>query len=241
MTTRSALPACGRGASILALVALGCLAGAVHASPERVDQLVTTALELDQNPKHGAQLFSKHCSRCHGKEGFGSAVNAVPSLAGQRQAYLIKQLADFAQAERDSSKMHAVVSQAPVAQPQAWADIAGYLNRIPPTRFPQTGDGAAIQLGEAIFREQCSTCHEEDGRGDDDGFVPSLRNQHYSYLVRQVGDFAQWHRRNVDADLVRFLDSLKADETAAVIDYISRLRGPTRDRDTLRNDGTVRD
>ena len=230
-----------RAVVVVAVVAVGgATGGRSEASPERVDQQVLTALELDQNPKRGAELFAKHCSECHGKEGFGSAVNGVPSLAGQRQAYLIKQLADFAEGERDNSRMHNVVSKVAIKQPQAWADIAGYLNRVAPTRFPRTGDGKAIELGEAIFREQCSSCHEEDGRGDDDGFVPSLRNQHYSYLAHQVRNFADWHRRNVDADLVRFLESLKPDEVAAVTDYISRLRGPTRDRDTLRDDGSVR-
>ena len=126
-----------------------------------------------------------------------------------------------------------------MGEPQAWADISGYLNSLPRARFPQTGDGRGVELGEAIFQEQCASCHEDDARGDDDGFVPSLRDQHYSYLVGQVRSIASWHRFNVEADFVRFLDSLDTEETTAVADYLSRLRGPVRDRSRLNNDGTV--
>ena len=198
-------------------------------------------MSLDKHPEKGAKLFAKYCVACHGEDGSGNSARAVPSLAGQRQAYLIKQLADFAQHERESAAMHAVVSQAVLREPQAWADIAAYLNGQQPAPSPETGNGENLELGEAIFGEQCASCHEEDGRGDDDGFVPSLRNQHYSYIVRQVENLAAWHRRNVDDDLVRFLASFEEDERMAVADYLSRLRGPTRDRTQLNSDGTAGD
>jgi cytochrome c553 len=208
---------------------------------ERTDQLVRDAMALDKHPERGAKAYAVNCAACHGKEGEGNAVQAIPSLAGQRQAYLIKQFADFSQRERDSVAMHAVVSQPQLRQAQAWADIAAYLNERTPLPSPETGTGKDLELGEAIFGEQCASCHEEDGRGDDDGFVPSLRNQHYSYIVRQVENLAQWHRRNVDENLIRFLASFDDTERMAVADYLSRLRGPTRDRTKLNDDGTAGD
>jgi cytochrome c553 len=208
---------------------------------ERTDQLVRDAMALDKHPERGAKMYAVNCSACHGKEGEGNAARAIPSLAGQRQAYLIKQFVDFSQRERDSVPMHAVVSQPQLRQAQAWADIAAYLNEREPLPSPETGTGKDLELGEAIFGEQCASCHEEDGRGDDDGFVPSLRNQHYSYIVRQVENLAKWHRRNVDQDLIRFLTSFDDTERMAVADYLSRLRGPTRDRTKLNDDGTAGD
>jgi cytochrome c553 len=226
---------------IIAVAATALLSGgSVLASPTRVDQLVRTALQLDPNIKRGGGLYEVHCARCHGQGAIGDSRNVIPALAGQRQAYLIKELADFAELERDGEEMHAVVSKAALNQPQEWADLAGYLSQLPFTRFPETADGGGVDLGEAIFQEQCSSCHEEDARGDDDGFIPSLRNQHYSYLVRQMRSLAASHRLNVDTDLVRFIDSLDTDEITAVADYLSRLRGPTRDRAKLRDDGTLR-
>lgn len=211
------------------------------ASPLRVDQEVRAALQLDQNTEHGSELYRKHCAECHGEQGIGNASAVIPALAGQRRAYLIKQLADFTELERDSREMQHVLAQPALDDPQAWADVAGYLNSLRPARYPVTGDGSGVELGEAIFHEQCASCHEDDGRGDDDGFIPSLRDQHYSYLLRQMRSISSWHRLNADEDLVRFLDSLDHEEVTAVADYLSRMRGPVRDRARMNDDGTVSD
>ncbi|HKQ12705.1 MAG TPA: c-type cytochrome [Steroidobacteraceae bacterium] len=213
----------------------------ILASPARVDQLVRNALQLDPNIKRGKGLYEVHCARCHGAGAIGDARNVIPALAGQRAAYLVKQLADFTELERSGEEMHAVVSKAEINEPQEWSDLAGYVSQLPFARFPETSDGTGVELGEAIFQEQCASCHEEDARGDDDGFIPSLRNQHYSYLVRQMRSLAAAHRLNVDADLVRFIDSLDTEEMTAVADYLSRLRGPVRDRTKLLDDGTLRE
>lgn len=227
----------------LAAAAVLCFTSASEAtaSPVRVDELVRAALQLDRDAARGAALFKQNCARCHGAQGLGSSKRLIPSLAGQRQAYLIKQLADFTELERESSDMHAVVARPGLAEPQAWADIAAFLSEQNPVRFPETGDGKGVELGEAIFQEQCASCHDEDARGDGDGFVPSLRNQHYSYLVQQMHAITTWHRYNIDVDLVRYLGSLDKDELTGVADYLSRLRGPTRDRAKLRDDGSIQD
>lgn len=229
------VPTVALAAALLCSLATGTSA----ASPLTVDEKVRNALQLDQNTENGGKLYATHCAQCHGPQALGSAAKVIPSLAGQRRAYLVKQLADFSEEERSNREMHRVVSQAKLSSEQVWADLSGYLNSLPRASFPQTGDGRDLELGEAIFQEQCASCHEEDGRGDDDGFIPSVRDQHYSYLVRQMRSIASWHRLNIDADLVRYLDSLDTDEATAVADYLSRMRGPVKDRDRMNNDGTV--
>lgn len=224
-------------AAVLCLLVAGTSAG----SPLTVDEKVRNALQLDQDAENAKKLYTSYCARCHGSKALGSAAKVIPSLAGQRRAYLVKQLADFSEQERSSPEMHGVVSQPELSSEQAWADLSGYLNSLPRTSFPQTGDGRGLELGEAIFQDQCASCHEEDGRGDDDGFIPSVRDQHYSYLVRQMRSIASWHRLNVDAELVRYLDSLDTEEATAVADYLSRMRGPTKDRVRMNDDGTVND
>ena len=226
---------------LAASVLCSLVANGATASPLTVDEKVRNALQLDQNVENGKKLYSENCAECHGPQALGSAAKVIPSLAGQRRAYLVKQLADFSEEERSSKEMHAVVSRQQLSDEQAWADLSGYLNSLPRTSFPQTGDGRGVELGEAIFQEQCASCHEEDGRGDDDGFVPSVRDQHYSYLVRQMRSIASWHRLNVEADLVRYFDSLDTEEATAVADYLSRMRGPVRDRSRMNEDGTVND
>ena len=215
--------------------------GTALASPAHDEQLIQAALQMDRHPDRGALLYVKNCSSCHGPQAFGDSGRVIPSIAGQRRAYLIKQLADFTERERHSDQMHKVVARAALREPQTWVDIAAYLNSLPPAALQETGNGEGIELGEAIFQEQCASCHEEDARGDDDGFVPSLRSQHYSYLLRQMQALAAWHQRNVEPDLTRFLESFKPDELTAVADYLSRMQSPVRDRTRMDNDGTAGD
>lgn len=222
--------------------ALTCLlAFNAQAEPDRVDELVRTALELDPNVKEGRALYQSHCTSCHGAQALGSATKLIPALAGQRQAYLIKQLADFAELERQATEMHRVVARAEINEPQAWTDLAAYINSLKPTHFPQRGDGSNLEMGEAQYAQWCASCHGEDGRGDDDGFSPSLRNQHYAYLVQQMRALAANHRTNVDSDLARFMDSLEADEMEGLADYVTRLRSAPKDRTKLGNSGVAGD
>jgi len=228
------------------LIAIACtvvLALTYHAAalatPESVDQLIQTALMLDAHPKNGGVAYNDNCASCHGPNGEGNWRRNIPTLAGQRLAYLVKQLADFSQADRDSETMHRVITVKSLDNQQRWMDLAAFINSLPPAQTLQIGSGSNISLGEAIFREQCSSCHEEDARGDDDGFVPALRNQHYGYLVKQKHGFINGHRRNIDRDLDLFLYSFKEDEIQATSDYLSRLKGSTKDRTQMRSNGVA--
>jgi cytochrome c553 len=84
-------------------------------------------------------------------------------------------------------------------------DIAAYLNRLPPTSGAKTGDGVNVELGSAIFREQCTSCHASDAGGDKEGVVPSLRNQHYNYLVNEMHLLADGRLHDADPGLVFYL------------------------------------
>jgi cytochrome c553 len=196
---------------------------------------------MDAHPDRGAKDFEHFCSRCHGPTAAGRAARDIPALAGQRYAYLIRQLANFAGGERDNSTMHAAVAKADLQQPQTWVDIASYLNAISADSPAGTGSGTDIGLGRGIFHEQCASCHGADAGGDADGFVPSLRHQHYSYLKLQMEKLAAGYRHNVDADLVAFLRSFDARDISATADYLSRLKGPGKNRKKMRDDGVVVD
>ena len=200
------------------------------AAAERMDELTLHALDLDANAGRGAVLYSEECAGCHGREAQGASQHDIPALASQRRAYIIRQLAAFSERDRIATQMHKVVSREAVREPQSWADLALYLNKLPPPKGVHTGDGKYLSLGEASYEQFCSSCHEEDARGDDDGFVPSLRNQHYRYLVKEMRNLAAGHRFNVDEDLARSFRNLQANEIDGLADYLSRMQGPVRDR-----------
>lgn len=227
---------------LMAVTAIFALpSAAARESDETVDRATQAALSLDAHPDRGATLFGHRCAHCHGAQAQGDARRAIPALAGQRFVYLIRQLANFAGAERDSDTMHRVVSENDLRGSQSWVDIAAFLNRAPLVNRPQSGGGTHVALGREIFHEQCATCHRSDGHGDTDGFVPSLRNQHYSYLVKQIHKLGEGRRHNVDEDLVRFLRSFEDQDMNATADYLSRLRGPGAVHAVMRTDGVVVD
>lgn len=225
---------------LLAAVTLLVGVTADGASPEeKVDRLTQEALSMDAHPTKGGDAYGHYCSRCHGERALGSAQKSVPALAGQRYAYLIRQLANFAGSERDNSKMHAVTAQPELRRPQMWADIASYLNSLPEQAPLTTGPGEGVALGRGIFHEQCASCHGTDADGDADGFVPALRGQHYRYLTEQMHKLAQGYRHNLDESLMLFLRSFDDRDIGATADYLSRLKGAGQLRKKMRDDGVV--
>jgi len=215
-------------------------AGAL-ASEASVDHLTQRALELDAHAEQGAIVFRHSCTRCHGTAAQGDAEHAIPALAAQRFRYVVRQLANFAGDERESATMQRVLAHPVVNEPQTWVDIAAYLNNLPKKEAAGTGDGSRVALGRGIFHEQCASCHEGDAHGDDEGFVPSLRGQQYTYLVVQLEKLAEGRRHNVDEDLVRFWRSLEQQDVRATADYLSRLTGPGHAHKIMRPDGSVVD
>jgi cytochrome c553 len=217
------------------------LAAAPAWSTEAVDQLLLQARETEPRLREGKALFRDYCVECHGRRGEGNAARKIPVIANQRQAYIIKQFADLHEGEREAPPMHRVMAQSELQDMQAWVDVAAYVNSLPPVTKVERGDGQFVSLGEAVYREQCSSCHGEDARGDEDGFVPSLRNQHYPYLLAALSELGAGHRTNVEPELTRFLDSLDAQERMGLADYLSRIRGKRRELTWLRDSGVAGD
>jgi len=49
---------------------------------------------------HGAELYSKQCATCHGRQGEGNGAKEIPRLAGQHAAYLARQIYDAVDGRR---------------------------------------------------------------------------------------------------------------------------------------------
>ena len=65
---------------------------------------------------------SMMCAACHGTAGI-SAVPTYPNLAGQKEAYLVKQLTDFKSGKRNDPTMKGMVA---ALSPADMADLAAY-------------------------------------------------------------------------------------------------------------------
>ena len=176
------------------------------------------------DPQHGGKVAAEKCASCHGPDGNGGAA-ATPKLAGQKAAYLYRELWAFKRGGRPSAVMHAVV--APLSDADL-ADAAAYYadRRVRPDAV---SDPALAQAGERIYyagRPSCAMCHDGGGMsmmgmmgGGMAPNAPRLRGQHAGYTLRQLDAFASGRRRGTVMN--RVAPALTETERRAVAVYLS--------------------
>lgn len=183
------------------------------------------ALHSTPNLDRGAALFDT-CAACHGTSGAGTRDGAIPRIAGQPVAVIVKQLVDFRYDRRWNQRMEHFTDQHHLADAQALADVAAYANNLRIHTAPGVGSGEHIDQGAAVFAQQCRSCHGRSGEGNQKNQIPQLAGQHYEYLVRQMHDAIEGVRPNFPAAHVRLLARLQGEDIAAVADYLSRVVDP---------------
>lgn len=209
---------------MLVFVVILALCGrSVSAQVHRSEELIEKALALEPDAVEGGRLYRKHCMSCHARGAKGDTRSVTPALAGQVKSYVIKQLTDVVEGYRELPEMHRQLARAELGKPQVMQDIAAYLAGLPPVAKPEQGDGGQLTLGARIYKAVCAECHGPGGEGDDQGRVPALRGQHYSYLLRQARQASSGHRDSVDLPVILLLDALSREQLTAVSDFISRL------------------
>ena len=181
------------------------------------------AITLQPDLRNGKVLYARACSSCHGRKGYGKEKSLTPAVAGQVNTYTIKQLVDSGEGDRSIAPMHRALAAAELTNATALANVAGYIASLPANQRPQRGPGSQLKLGMEIYSATCANCHGTDGSGNAEMFAPSLRGQHYTYLVTQMRQMAASHRYAVDPIVVRLLEALTLEQLTAVADTASRL------------------
>ena len=172
------------------------------------------------------------CAACHGADGNSS--NPIwPSLAGQNEKYLIKQLQAF-KAGADGGRKGASAAQmygmAAGLSEQDMADIAAYYA----AQKVKTGvaDDKLAERGEIIYRggvadsqiAACTGCHGPNGLGNAAAGYPALAGQHAAYTYAQLKAFQSGARHNDPNEMMRALIPKMTDaDMKAVAEYIQGL------------------
>jgi cytochrome c553 len=169
------------------------------------------------------------CGLCHGLNGI-SATSKFPKLAGQRPAYIEKQLHDFLSGRRtnDGGQMSSIVTE---ITPENFAVAAAYFGDLP---LP-VGDSADVplspadvELAKSLFesgREEsglpaCASCHQDTS--DAAPHAPLLTSQHRDYLQKQLMDFKSGERTNDTTGTMQKVASLLDEaEIAALAAFLS--------------------
>lgn len=168
------------------------------------------------------------CGACHGADG-NSLAPTFPKLAGQGERYLIKQIKDIRDGNRQVPEMTAFVAGLSDAD---IADLAAYYAAQTPTGGG--ADESLVELGERVYRSgvaekgvpACLACHGPAGAGVEAAGFPRLAGQHADYTKAQLNKFSMEQRVN-DGDTRVMRDIAKrmhATEIEAVASYIQGLR-----------------
>lgn len=198
--------------------------------PSYLDEELTQALDLDPDLDNGRELYEM-CAECHGSQGWGSEDGAYPQIAGQHRNVVIKQIADFRVGNRENPAMLPFAEADILGGPQGVSDVAGYIASLPMSLEPGTGRGNNLALGERLYDENCSVCHDDNGEGFDAFFFPKVDRQHYGYLLRQLKWMKEGKRQNVYFGMLRRIEKMTVADLEAVSDYLSRLAPPDDEDD----------
>jgi cytochrome c553 len=183
------------------------------------------ALELTPDIKRGLEVF-RACALCHMPEGWGMTSGTVPQIAGQHRRVVIKQLSDIRAGNRVNVQMLPYASVEAIGGPQAVADVAGYVDTLEINTDGGKGPGDDLELGAALYAENCARCHGAAAEGNAESFVPRLQSQHFKYLLRQFEAIRTGTRLNANPEMKALIQAFDARQARAMLDYVSRLEPP---------------
>ncbi|HEX7325834.1 MAG TPA: c-type cytochrome [Rhodanobacteraceae bacterium] len=156
--------------------------------------------------RHGLGSSVPACASCHGADGGGQAAAGFPRLAGLNEAYLKRQLDDFAAGRRANPIMQPVAKALNESQRQA---LATYFSRLPvpvsaaPAAPASSSTASDNVLGEELathgrWSQQvpgCEKCHGPNGMGVGENFPP-LAGQPAQYIANQLQAFKSGARQD---------------------------------------------
>ncbi|CAG0981624.1 Cytochrome c4 [Rhodocyclaceae bacterium] len=185
------------------------------------------ALKLKGDKKRGEEAYEV-CGACHLPSGAGRPDGTFPQLAGQHTTVLIKQMADIRAGLRDNPTMYPFA--ATLTDPQELADVSAYIESlcIPIEHGKYEGKDAAAMVaqGKELYEKQCKECHKANGEGEKEKFYPVIAGQHYKYLLRQMTEIRDGHRRNANPDMVKVIKPYTNEQLIAISAYQSSLTMP---------------
>ncbi len=169
---------------------------------------------------------SVSCADCHGVDG-NSGEAIFPKLAGQGEAYLLKQLKDFKSGARPSDFMTSIVAE---LTEQDMADLSAYYAAN--TSTPGAVSESLLEAGKKVYQAgnkstgvpACMACHGPKGSGFPAAMWPALSGQNIYYVELQLTAFAEGKRHNDPNSMMRDIAArLSKDELKAVSAYVSGL------------------
>lgn len=201
----------------------------------KITFLLTALLFLSFNVMAGdaekGQALSGTCAACHGMD--GNSVNPIwPSLAGQHEGYLARQIKLFKSGDRVNAMMAPMVAG---LSDQDIEDLAAYF--ASQTNKLKAANPDLVELGQKIYQggdkerniPACMSCHGPTGQGNPVSGYPVVASQHAEYTAIQLRAYKEGRtvpnkddvNGQVMADVAKYLTE---EEIVAVSSYLQGLK-----------------
>ncbi|MCG7948812.1 MAG: c-type cytochrome [Candidatus Thiodiazotropha taylori] len=123
-------------------------------------------------------MLANTCAGCHGTLG-ASAGDLMPIIGGMEKEFLQMILLEYKTGERDSTIMGRIAKGYSDAELKA---IAAFMADQEWVSSPVKTDSKMVAIGQKIHDKQCKTCHEDNGRVQEDE-APRLAGQWPEYTM----------------------------------------------------------
>ncbi|CAA2155925.1 Cytochrome c4 [Methylobacterium brachiatum] len=158
------------------------------------------------------------CVACHGDG--TSQTEGVPSLGGQQADYVVTQLFQFREKQREAPPMNDVAAGFSDDDLRAYADAVATLPA--PVWSGPTADPALVARAQALVsKHQCNSCHGADLAGRD--AIPRIRAQREEYLARALTAYKSNARPGYDPAMNEVAQGLSEAEIKDLAAYVARL------------------
>ena len=165
------------------------------------------------DPKSGESIVAV-CSACHGADG-NSVVGLWPSLAGQNEKYLLKQLRLVKSGDRVIDSMVGLLDN---LEDSDLEDISAFYA----SKKNKVGqvEESKLELGRKLYYAgnlekgvpSCSACHSPRGLGNGPAAYPLLSGQQPDYVAKALKDYRSGARINEDPSKIMAAIAYKLDD-----------------------------
>lgn len=173
-----------------------------------------------QDAARGRELAAERsCGACHGERGV-SAMENIPSLAGQQGEFIAVQLVLFREGLRDVPPMEAPSAGLTDTQVE---DLAAYFSSLPhaPPEDRPARNAEAFARGEALAGPlRCGICHRADLSGQNQ--VPHIAAQREDFLAGTLRAYRDDQRRGSDTQMNGVVKGLSDADIAAIAHYVAQ-------------------
>jgi cytochrome c553 len=169
----------------------------------------------DANPgKNKAAVFGA----CHGAAG-NTTLPTNPIHAGPTARYIYLQLRDFKEGRRKDPQMSPMAAN---LSKQDMLDLGAYFSAQKAGGQNEKGDSSLIEKGKTVADAAiCTMCHLGGFSGQNE--IPKAGGQHFTYVLKQLGDFKAKRRTNDAGNMTAVLRTIPDDDLKALAAYVASL------------------